>query len=424
MNTTTTTKARAALNVFVKETGGWVAGQLEACTRCGLCAEACHFYQALGNPEYAPVWKMEPLRRAYQQRFTIAGRIKAALGLEKPLTDEDLSRWSVLVYEACTVCNKCALVCPMGIQIGTLIHAVRAAMSAAGVVPADLHAAARKQAEIGSPLGVTAEAWRERLDWITEEWEVEIPVDKPGAETLAVFTSIEVMKFPENLAAVATILNKAGENWTVSSKGREAVNFGFFESDEELTKLFLGRVFDAAKTLGVKRIMITECGHAYEAFRWTAPNIMDVPPGVEITHIVRVMYELMKAGRIKLKAGAYADAPVTFHDSCKIQRRGGLIKEPRALLKVLAGGSFREMDPCREQSQCCGGGGGVISIQEADPLRFAAFGMKIDQMKTNGAQTVCMVCSNCRLQFTEGVAHYGSGVKVRGLTDMVAKALE
>jgi Fe-S oxidoreductase len=57
------------MNSFVKETGGYAASQLEACTRCGMCAEACHFYQATGNPEYAPVWKIELLKRAYEQHF-------------------------------------------------------------------------------------------------------------------------------------------------------------------------------------------------------------------------------------------------------------------------------------------------------------------------------------------------------------------
>jgi Fe-S oxidoreductase len=416
-------KTRSAMNEFVREIGGWAASQMEACTRCGMCAEACHFYQAEGDPEYAPVWKMEMLRRAYEQRFTVAGRLRLALGLQKAITDEDLRRWSVIVYQACTLCNKCALVCPMGIQLGPIIHNVRSGMAAAGVVPQGLVEATAKQKDIGSPLGVTDQAWKERLAWIAEEWEVDIPVDKAGAETLAVFTSIELMKFPDNIAAIATILNKGGVNWTVSSKGREVVNFGYFEADEELTKLFLKRVFDAAESLGAKRIMISECGHAYDAFRWTAANIMDVPRGIEVTHIVRVMYDLWKSGRIKLKAGAYDDTPLTFHDSCKIQRRGGHIKEPRELLKHLAPAAFREMDPCREQALCCGGGGGVISIPEADPLRFAVFGMKLDQIKANGAQAVTMVCSNCRLQFVEGVAHFQSPVKVRGLSEMVAKAL-
>ena len=73
-------ETQMAINTFVKETGGYVASQLEACTRCGMCAEACHFYQATGNPEYAPVWKIELLKRAYEQRFTLAGKVKLALG--------------------------------------------------------------------------------------------------------------------------------------------------------------------------------------------------------------------------------------------------------------------------------------------------------------------------------------------------------
>jgi len=232
------------------------------------------------------------------------------------------------------------------------------------------------------------------------------------------------MKFPENLVAVAKIMAKAGESWTVSSKGREVVNFAFFEGDHGLTRKFLGRVFDAARELGVRRIMISECGHAYDAFRWTAANIMEVPKGVEITHVVRRVYELWKAGRIVLKKGAYDGTALTFHDSCKIQRRGGHIKEPREMLAWLAPRAFREMSPAREQSLCCGGGGGVISIPEADPLRFAVFGLKVEQMRAVRAQSVCMVCSNCRLQFTEGGAHHKADVQVRGLTDMVAKALE
>jgi len=416
-------KTASALNTYLKETGGWVAAQLEACTRCGICAEACHFYQALGNPEYAPVWKLEPLRRAYEQRFTLAGKLKLALGMEKRLTDSDLEHWSQIVYEACTVCDKCAFVCPMGIEIGPLIHKVRTGLAAAGLVPGDLAEATDKQKTIGSPLGVTDEMWRERIDWITDEWESNIPVDKAGAETLVVFTSIELMKFPDNLAFVAKILNQAGENWTVSSKGREVVNFGFFEADEELTKLFMHRVFQAAEELGVKRLVISECGHAYEAFRWTAPNVMKVPEGLEIIHITGLIHQYWKTGRIKIKEGAFDGETITFHDSCKIQRLGGLIKQPREILQVLAPTSFKEMTPNKEQSMCCGGGGGVISIKEADSNRYKVFEMKLEQLQDIQAQAVCMVCSNCRLQFVDSLAHFNSAVKVHSLAELVARAL-
>ena len=413
-----------ALDTFVAETGGWVAAQLEACTRCGMCAEACHFYQASGNPEYAPVWKMEPLQRAYQQRETVAGRALVAMGLQKKISDDDLARWSKIVYQACTLCNKCAMVCPMGIQLGPIIHEVRTGMSNAGAVPPDLMAAVNKQVTEGSPLGATQTVWEQRIEWIADEWEIELPIDKKGAETLVVFTSIEIMKFPENVAAIAKILHRAKENWTLSSKGREVVNFGFYEGSTERTILFMKRLFDAASELGTKRLMVTECGHAYDALRWTAANMMPVPRNLEIVHIAGMLGDYVRAGRIHLKRGAYDDKTITFHDACKIQRRGSHIKEPREILKILAPRAFKEMTPNREQAICCGGGGGVIAIKEADADRYGVFELKIDQLQKVGAAVVTMTCSNCRLQFVDGVEHFKLGVQVRGLSQLVADALE
>jgi Fe-S oxidoreductase len=419
-------QTQEAMNVFLEETGGWVASQLEACTRCGMCAEACHFYQGTGNPEYAPVWKLELLRRAYEQRFTLAGKFKLLLGIDKRVSDEDLDHWSEINYYACTVCNKCSMVCPMGIDLGPLLHEVRAGLAAAGKVPDDLMAAVNKQIEEGSPLGMTNEVWDSRLEWVADEWEVEIPRDIKGADTLVVFSSIEVMKFPSNIAAIAKILNRAGEKWTVSSKAREVVNFGFYEGNEEHTKLFLQRVLDGAKELGVKRIIVTECGHAYDALRWMAANLLPEANDFEITHITGVLGDLVNSGRIKVKPGYFdqdGSGTITFHDACKIQRRGGHIQEPRDILNILAPKSFKEMTPNREEAICCGGGGGVIAIKAADPMRYAAFELKIDQVTKVGAKTVAMSCSNCRLQFTDSVEHFNLDWKITGLAQMVADAM-
>ncbi|MGZ5383261.1 MAG: (Fe-S)-binding protein [Acidimicrobiia bacterium] len=414
-----------AIDTFVEETGGWVASQLEACTRCGICAEACHFYQATGNPEFAPVWKVELLRKAYEQKFTFAGRFRAMIGIDRKVRDEDLEAWSKIVYEACTVCNKCAQVCPMGIQLGPLIHEVRAGLAAAGMVPTDLADAVQKQLDEGSPLGVTDEVFDERIEWVSDEWDVDIPIDKQGADMLVVFSSIEIMKFPENIADITMILNEAGENWTLSRKGREVVNFGFYEGSAEHTKLFLNRVLDAARELGVNKILVTECGHAYDALRWTAPNLVDMPQGLEVTHIAGLLGEYVTSGRIKLKEGsAETEGGITFHDACKIQRRGGHLEEPRQILNIIAPNSFREMTPNKEQALCCGGGGGVIAIKEADPNRYAVFGLKIEQARKAGADTVVMACSNCRLQFLDGAEHFGSDMKIRGLSHLFAEAME
>ena len=301
---------------------------------------------------------------------------------------------------------------------------VRAGLAAAEVVPDDLMAAVNKQVEEGSPLGMTDSVWDQRLEWIADEWEEDIPRDVQGADTMVVFSSIEVMKFPTNVAAIAKILNKAGEKWTVSSKAREIVNFGFYQGDEKNTKMFLDRVLEGARDLGVKRIVVTECGHAYDALRWHGANWLPEANDFEIIHITGVLGELVGNGRIKLKPGAFdGNGTITFHDACKIQRKGGHIQEPRDILKVIAPNSFKEMTPNREEAICCGGGGGVIAIKAADPQRYAAFGLKIDQVNSVGAKTVTMTCSNCRLQFTDGVEHFKLDWKVTGLAQMVADSL-
>ncbi len=82
------------------------------------------------------------------------------------------------------------------------------------------------------------------------------------------------------------------------------------------------------------------------------------------------------------------------------------------------------MTPNKEQSVCCGGGGGVIAIKEADANRYGVFELKMRQLQAVGAKTVTMTCSNCRLQYTDSVEHFHLDIKVRGLSQMVAEAME
>ena len=132
----------------------------------------------------------------------------------------------------------------------------------------------------------------------------------------------------------------------------------------------------------------------------------------------------MAAGKLKLKPG-YFDGKgiITFHDSWKIQRKGGHIQEPRDILQIIAPESFKEMSPNREEAICCGGGGGVIAISAADSLRYETFKLKIDQVNKVGAKTITMSCSNCRLQFTNSVEHFNLDWKITGLAQMVADAM-
>lgn len=412
----------AVINTYVREIGGEVAAQLDACTRCGLCAESCHFYAATGVPEYTPIWKVELLKRAYEQRFTPLGRLKTSLGINKPITDEELMDWSKYSFEACTECHRCTWACPMGIDIADLIHIARIGMTEAGMAPPNLQAALQRQLDTGNPAGVDKDGYLERVAKVEEEYGITFPKDDPNAEYLVVFTSNELIKFPSNLAAIAKILNAGGVKWTVSTEGREVMNFGMLNGLDEREIELSMRLINAAEQLNVKYLIISECGHAYENLRYRIENLIGKRLPFQVLHITEVVGELLESGRIKVRSGVITDK-ITFHDSCKIQRTGGNYHQPRMALDIMAGDYFVEMTPNREETLCCGAGNGIGAIPAAKPNINAAFTLKIDQVNRTGAKKLATTCTSCRMQFLSGKEEFGLDWEIIGMAQLVADNL-
>jgi len=116
-----------------------IASYFSSCVHCGLCAEACLFYTETGDPKYTPIHKLEPMRRLYEQEYTLIGRLKKVLGLSKPVTDAELGEWQELVYNSCTLCGRCSLVCPVGNDIVYMVRKFREGMAVSGHPPHGLH---------------------------------------------------------------------------------------------------------------------------------------------------------------------------------------------------------------------------------------------------------------------------------------------
>ena len=85
-----------------------------------------------------PIHKLEPLRRIYEQEYTLLGRLKKMVGLSKAVTDDELDQWQALVYNSCTLCGRCSAVCPVGNDIVYMVRKFREGMSASGHAPAGI----------------------------------------------------------------------------------------------------------------------------------------------------------------------------------------------------------------------------------------------------------------------------------------------
>ncbi|MGE5757759.1 MAG: 4Fe-4S dicluster domain-containing protein, partial [Sideroxydans sp.] len=126
------------LNAFKEAIDTPIASYFSSCVHCGLCADACLFYNETGEEKYTPIHKLEPLRRVWRQEYTLLGKLGKMLGLHKPVTDAELTEWEPLVYDSCTLCGRCSLVCPVGNDITYMIRKMREGMSASGHAPPDL----------------------------------------------------------------------------------------------------------------------------------------------------------------------------------------------------------------------------------------------------------------------------------------------
>lgn len=407
---------QAAANKFLALSSGNMGAYMEACLHCGVCAEACHFYEVTGDPRYTPAYKLLPMARAYK-------RSKPPLswfGGAPELTAKDLAEWEDLLFDSCTMCGRCTAVCPMGIDISSIVAASRQAFVAAGLGPEDLLQAATNSRDQGSPLGVTKDVLADRLEWLEDEHEIEIPLDKEKADVLMTISSIELMKYPTSVAAISKILNHAGVDWTLSSKGYEATNFGFLAGRPDIAKVMIERIADAAESIGAKMVVIPECGHAFGVMRWAGANILGRPLPFDVMHITEYLAELKRDGRLRFKP---LEMSVTYHDPCQVSRRGGAMEEARYLLEDFAT-DFREMAPTGNYNWCCGGGGGVQAMSRAADLRHKVFKIKMGQVEDTGANTMLSSCANCRLTMDESKEHWHWDKGLDSLVEVLAEHLD
>jgi Fe-S oxidoreductase len=340
--------------------------------------------------------------------------------LSKPVTNELLEAWEPLIYDGCTLCGRCSMVCPVGNDISYMIRCAREGFVAAGYAPEGMKGASRRAVTIGSPMGVKFPALQAQIKHIEADSGLEIPVDVEGVDYMALLSSMEIMNFPEYLEALARIFKQAGVTWTLSSKAFEATNAGIQIGSSDIARELVNRVVVAAEKLRVKYVISPECGHAYTAIRWEGPNLIGRPYKFKVVHILELLDELRASGRLKTEG--MDETRLTFHDPCQIVRKGGVLEPPRNLLRMVAS-EFVDMHDAREMNWCCGGGGGVSANERAEELRIKVFKRKKTQLDELHVETLVTACANCRLVIEEGLEEYRMEIPVVGLTEMLAEHL-
>jgi Fe-S oxidoreductase len=147
--------------------------------------------------------------------------------------------------------------------------------------------------------------------------------------------------------------------------------------------------------------IITSCAGCYKTLK-------EDYEGLDVIHISQLLDELIRDGKLNLEKG---ELDVTYHDSCHLARHMEVFDEPRNVIGALA--NLVEMENNRENSLCCGAGGGVKSAYPEIATQMAR--TRIGQAMDTGCKTLVTACPFCKLNLSN------DELEVLDLTEFLVK---
>lgn len=403
---------------------------MDTCVKCGACTDKCHYFIGTADPKNMPVARQDLLRKVYRRYFTFAGKWFPWLVGAVELTEEvvkDMYNY----YHQCSECRRCAVFCPFGIDTAEVTMAARDILAQVGYGQKYSNQIIPKIYKIGNNLGLPEAALLDTLEGLEEEVEEEIgvkvryPLDEKGAEILLVTPSADFFAEPhvDGLIGYGKVFHAAGVTWTLSSKASEAANFGLFIGNYEHMREISLRIRDAAKELGVRRIIFGECGHAWRV-AYNHLNTLAGPwdfldQNYPIPqHILEFTKDCLDRNVLNIDKTENDHMTLTFHDSCNIARAsrigaepGSQFTTPRQVIKAVCNNFFdMSADTIHDATFCCGGGGGLLT-DDLMELRIKGAQPRMESLKNviadHGVTHMAAICAICKSQFTKVLPYYG-----------------
>jgi len=360
------------------------------CYQCGKCDVVCPWNRVRPFSIRKIVWQ-------------------AALGLPEVELDEI---WR------CTTCGRCPSHCPRGvdqIEVGVAIRRIATAYDVFPSSVSGVRTAGVSLASDGNPLGEE----REKRD----AWASDLSL-KPFTEGMELLFFVGCYysydpRMQKVAVATANILKRAGVDFGILGSKESCCGESIRKTgNEEVFKSLARENIKAFIDSGVKRVLVSS-PHCYHTFKNEYPEFM---VHFDVVHISQFLAELIEDGRLEL-TGDFSKK-VTFHDPCYLGRHNGIYDQPRDVLKKLPGLELVEMPDAREDSLCCGGGGGRIWAETPKEERFSD--LRVAQAKETGADVLATSCPYCISNFEESKLALGDDapLEIKDITEVIHDALQ
>jgi len=328
-----------------------------------------------------------------------------------------------LVY-SCTTCGKCDLMCKKvsrALPLTEIIEKAREFLlieKMAGPMP-DQVSVLKNMHVRGNPWGNPS---HERTNWAQS---LDIPfASKDNKVDVLYFVGCassydpQAQKIARNLTK---ILKQAGLNFGIleneTCSGHEARRMGetglFAYLSEANMEMF--------KEAEINHI-VTGDPHSFYSFTQEYPDKCN---SIKIQHYSQFFNELVDEG--KLKFTAKLKKTVTYHDPCYLGRHSQIFEEPRKLIQSIPGVSLVEIENNKQDSDCCGIGGGRMWMEPPKSLLSsqAIAERRIHQAFDTGAEILLTACPFCNITLNDAVKSLEKedSLAVMDITELIAMSL-
>lgn len=331
--------------------------------------------------------------------------------LGEVMTEEEL--W------ACTTCRNCEDQCPVGNEHLSHIYAMRRYLvMTEGKMPGEAQRALNHIERQGNAFGMSR---KERIKWREERPDLQIPTVEERAEFEYLFWVGSMAAYDPRSRKVAfsfvEIMREAGIRFAIlgneeGSSGDTARRLGNEYLFQELAK----QNIEVLQAYGVKKI-ITCDPHTFNVFK---NDYREFGLDAEVYHHTQMIAQWLREGKLKPKKAV--NERIVYHDSCYLGRYNGIYDDPRAALEAIPGIELLEMERNRENSMCCGAGGGRMWMEEREGNRINV--TRVKQALITHPTVIAANCPYCLTMMSDGVkAVDANDVITLDVAELVARSL-
>lgn len=386
--------------------------ELDACTRCGECVKWCPtFTEKEQFDDITPLRKIERVRTFF--RAQALGPLGRLLGYRRATT-ETLQLFSSGTYD-CTLCGRCAVVCPVHIDTRTLWIAMRETLVDEGVYPETFD---HLRQTVSGYHNISADANENRLIWSENLVNPPPGVGEKEQAEVVYFVGCVASFYPRSYAvpqsmveifqqADVDFMTLGGEEWCC---GFPLIIAGMGDAAVETMRHNL----EAVRKTGARRL-VAACPSCYHTWKHDYPRILGEPLGFEVLHATEALEELIDERRIELKPFGRA---VTYHDPCDLGRTSGIYEAPRNVIQAIPDITFTEMEHHHEYSLCCGGGGDV-EMADKD-LTAAVAQRRVQEAAATDAQVILSACQQCERTLAEAARKEKLRIRAMDIAELIA----